>query len=80
MVVRTCVNFQSIMIWVFSPDKSFNTAGQELLLTLLVFFFFLCIFRATPTAYRGSQARGLIRAAAASLRQSHSNTRSELCL
>ena len=35
---------------------------------------------ATPMAYRGSQARDLIRAVAASLRHSHSNMCSELCL
>ena len=40
------------------------------------FFFFLVFF----FAYGGSQARGLIGAVAASLRQSHSNTGSELCL
>ena len=46
------------------------------------FFFFLvsCLFRATPMAYGGSQAGGLIRAVATGLRQSHSNTGSELCL
>ena len=45
--------------------------------------FFFCLFdfsRATPTAYGGFQARGLIRAAATGLRQSHSNTASELRL
>ena len=39
-----------------------------------------CLFafsRATPSAYGGSQARGLIGAVAAGLRQSHSNTGSE---
>ena len=41
-------------------------------------FFCLCAFpRAAPTAYRGSQARGLIGAVAAGLRQSHSNIGSE---
>uniref|UniRef100_A0A8D0V3E8 Voltage-dependent L-type calcium channel subunit alpha n=1 Tax=Sus scrofa TaxID=9823 RepID=A0A8D0V3E8_PIG len=47
------------------------------------FFFFFCIFafsRATPMAYGGSQAKGLIRAVAASLHHSHSTARSELCL
>ena len=44
-------------------------------LLLLPFFVF---FRATPVAYGGSQARGLIRAIAPSLRQSHSNARSKL--
>ena len=33
-----------------------------------------------PAAYGGSQGRGQIRAAAASLYDRHSNTRSELCL
>ena len=45
--------------------------------------FFLCLFaftRAAPTAYGGSQARGLIEAVATDLRQSHSNTGSEPCL
>ena len=39
------------------------------------FFFFLsfCLFRATPAAYEGSQARGRIRARVTSLRRSHSN-------
>ena len=42
------------------------------------FFFFLFAFsRAAPTAYGGSQARGLIGAVAASLHQSHSNAGSE---
>ena len=44
---------------------------------LWVFFFFFCLFRATHAAYGGSQARHLIRAVAAGLRQSHSNTGSE---
>ena len=45
-------------------------------------FFFLsfCLFRATPTAYGSSQARGQILAVAPSLFQSHSNVASELCL
>ena len=43
-------------------------------------FFFFCLFafsRATPAAYGGSQARGLIGAVAASLSQSHSNVGSK---
>ena len=39
-----------------------------------------CCFRAIPTAYGGSQARGLTRPIAAGLHQSHSNARSEPCL
>ena len=40
-------------------------------------FFFVNFFRATPEAYGGSQARGLIGATAAGLRNSHSNAGSE---
>ena len=42
-------------------------------LTLFIFAF----SRAAPAAYGGSQARGLIRAVATGLRQSHSNMGSE---
>jgi len=38
--------------------------------------FFFCLFRVTPMAYRGSQARGWIGAAATGLCHSHSNARS----
>ena len=41
------------------------------------FFFFFFFLRATPAAYGSSQARGLIRAANASLHHSHSNVGSE---
>ena len=47
---------------------------------LLCLFVCLLLFRATPVAYGGSQARGLVRATAAGLHHSHSNTRSELHL
>ena len=50
---------------------------QELLITI---FFYFCLFafsRATPVAYGGSQARGLLRVVAAGLHQSHSNSGSE---
>ena len=40
---------------------------------LFFLFFFFLLFRATPAAYGCSQARGLIRAAAAGLHHSHSN-------
>ena len=39
---------------------------------LFIYFFIFCLFRATPTAYGASQARGLISATAASLHHSHS--------
>ena len=43
-------------------------------------FFFIIIFSVSPAAYRGSQARGQIRAVAASLHHNQSNARSELRL
>ena len=48
-----------------------------------VFFFFFGLFAfsgAAPVAYGGSLARSLIGAVAASLRQSHNNTGSEVHL
>ena len=42
--------------------------------------FLFLLFRAALVAYGGSQARGLIGAVAAVLRQSHSNARSDPCL
>ena len=50
------------------------------LVVFIFYFLFLVFFRAAPTAYGGSQARGLIGAVTAGLRQSHSNARFELCL
>ena len=44
------------------------------------FVFFFVLFRASPLAYGGSQARGLIRGTAASLHHSHSNAGSQLRL
>ena len=40
---------------------------------VLFCFFVFCLFRATPTAPGGSQARGQVGVVAASLRHSHSN-------
>ena len=57
--------------------------GQAVFSPSFLFFFFffcLCISRAAPTAYGGSQARGLIRALATGLHQSHSNAGSKLRL
>ena len=45
---------------------------------LFLFYFYLfSLFRATPMAFGGSQARGLIRAVAAGLGDSRSNTKPE---
>ena len=43
----------------------------------LIFFFVFCLYRATPVAYGGSQAGGLIRAVATGLHQSYSNAGTE---
>ena len=40
---------------------------------VLFCFWSFCLFRASPLAYGGSQAKGLIRAVASSLHHSHSN-------
>ena len=47
---------------------------------LEAYFFVFCLFRTAPAAYGSSQARGLIRAVAASLVHSHNNSRSKQCL
>ena len=52
---------------------------EEIKLSFLVCVFF-AISRTAPAACGGSQARGLIRAVATSLCQSHSNVGSELHL
>ena len=44
------------------------------------FYFLFFIFRATPVAYGGSQARGQIGAVAAGQYHSYSNVGSEPCL
>ena len=41
---------------------------------IIQIFFFFGLFRAIPAPYGGSQPRGRIRAVAAGLRHSHSNT------
>ena len=62
-------------------EEMFKEIKTKIFLKLNFFFlFFPCLFafsRAAPAADGGSQARGLIRAVAASLHQSHSNSESE---
>ena len=60
--------------------------GNSNFLNVLSYNIFCCcccpfaFFRAAPTAYGGSQSRGLIGAVATSLHQSHRNAESEPCL
>ena len=55
-------------------------------LSLFLFIYFylfilsVCLFRSAPAACGVSQARGVIKAVATGLRQSHSNARSTPCL
>ena len=56
------------------------TESTNSAITLFYFILFFSLFafsRAAPAAHGGSQARGLIRAVAAGLYQSHSNAGSE---
>ena len=62
--------------------KGFESKGTLVpvvgkLVNFLAFFFFFVLFRTTPVANGSSQARGQIRAVAASLHHSHSNAGSE---
>ena len=58
--------------------NSKTTASHISLLRITFVLRFFGGVRAVPEAYENSQARGLIRAAAAGLHHSHSNTRSKL--
>ena len=53
--------------------KENHTVMKKIQSTLFTYLSCVCLFRATPTAYGGSQARSQIRAAAAGLHHSHSN-------
>ena len=58
-----------------SVSQSFNFCQAEKEFYLFIYLFIVfCLFRATSTAYGGSQARGLIGAVALGLRQSQSAT------
>ena len=61
---------------------SMRFAGTSWLMPVLLNFFLcvFCLLGAAPAACGSSQARGLIGATVAGLRQSHSNARSEPCL
>ena len=64
-----------------SKSRSKAVVLGEQGLSFFFFFFFFLVFlpssKAAPMAHGGSQARGRVGAAAASLHQSHSNVGSE---
>ena len=64
--------------WIYLNTPSISGKGRTLNVATKLFFF--CLFRAASTAYGGAQARGWIRAIAASLYHSHSNMGSQPCL
>ena len=82
----SCICYYSFLLLLFSLDglslRIDRASAQKAEFYFSTFFFFLSFVfsRATPTAYGGSQARGLIRGVAAGLLQSYSNAGSELCL
>ena len=68
-----------IIVIFFLPRNNLYELCSPVILIFLFLFHFL-LFRAPPVAYGSSQARGRIRAVAASLCHSHSNVGSEPCL
>ena len=73
-------------IWPFAwghfVDSSISNVMSKNLVILFIYLFvylfnLFSLFRASPAAYRSSQARGRIGAVAAGLHHSHSNTGSE---
>ena len=88
----SCRQFQVLNL--LSHNRNFWPLGLKLIIiqiiitsfwvpgntTIIYNYYFFCLFRVTPAAYGGSQARGWIGATAASLHHSHSNEGSEPCL
>ena len=79
-------SFEMFYIWILKNKwaRLFKSSRRIIVTSILLLFFFYflssCLFRATPVAFGGSRTRGRIGATAASLRQSHSNGGSKLCL
>jgi len=68
-------SFSTSCLFGSSHSSGYEVVAPSIGLLFSLFFFFLSfvLFRATPVAYGGSQARGLIRAVAAGLHKRHSN-------
>ena len=69
-MIKTDLNFDDVFLMVIKYNLNVKVINP-------LFFFFFLLFRAAPTAYGGSQARGPIEAVAAGLRHSHSNAGSK---
>ena len=67
---------RKVYIYIYYPTPSISSSQ----IWNFFFFFVFCPFRAIPTAYGDSQARGRIGAEATGLHQSCSNSGSELRL
>ena len=79
MVVEKVFRFYLKACFIFlNIDSCLFWYQRFLLVCVLPIYLFIYVFLGPPAAYRGCQARGQIRAVAASLCQSHSNARSEL--
>ena len=69
-----------MFLYTFTLKDDYHNPSKMYPLTHIVNFFFNLLFKATPEADGGSQARGRIRSTAASLYHSHGNVGSEPCL
>ena len=81
MTLGICFNpkyYRKLLLLLGHRNKHMTKSNVCLMPQLFFLFFF--VFRAAPEASGSSQARGRIRAAAASLPHSHCNTRSKPCL
>ena len=71
------LNYKHLFTWSVPKFGLENILSPSELICKTFFFFFFGFFRVELVAYGSSQARGQIRAAAASLCHSHSNSRSQ---
>ena len=79
-LIQSCFHFSLAIILACVYDLIFSSLIKKNIpiyrnVVLETFFFLFCLFRASPTAYGGFQARGQIRATATSLHHSYSNAR-----
>ena len=78
--ILVCVRVPRICLHCIGLGPLILRGAEQSSLSLSLFFLSFSLSRATPTAYGGSQARGLMGAVATGLHQSHSHAGSEPCL